>query len=458
MRGRSFVASLLMIAGVSLAGRCAYILTVTRHQPNPSMQVRPAKTVRSFDELYYQYGAVRLAAGDGFKNPLFEHLDRQAAYHPPMPILVLTPAAWASDGNVLAMRLTMAIAGAGVVGLTGLIGRELAGPRAGLIAASIAAVYPGMWMNDGILMGETLSTLGVALTVYFTYRLLRRPKWTTAAAAGASAAFAMLSRAELALLLPLLILPVIALSRQIQIRRRMMLGLIVITSALIGVGPWVAYNLSRFEKPVLISYADGDSLIGANCKKSYSGPLIGFHDGTCGLRPGTVDPSIDAAQKRSDAFRYMRSHAKRLPIVMTARVGRVWSLYRPFQMIDLLQTEGRPKWASDLGFAMFLLLACLAVGGAVTLRRQRTPILPVVAPIVIVTVTAALTLGSPRYRAPAEASIVVLAAVALDALLVASRRTSDGAEAIDTEETTARSAPGEHDPSSPERLPVASQR
>lgn len=420
MRGRSFVVSLLIIVGVALAGRCAYILIVTQHQPDPSMVARPAKTVRSFDELYYQYGADRLADGEGFKEPLLGPRDKEAAYHPPMTILVLTPAAWATNGSVLAMRLTMALAGAGVVGLIGLIGRELAGDRAGLLAAAIAAVYPGLWMNDGILMGETLSTLGVALAVFFTYRLLREPRVTTAVAAGASAAFAMLSRAELALLLPLLILPALALARQIPVRRRVVLGAVALATATLGVTPWVAYNLSRFEKPVLISYADGDSLVGANCPKSYSGPLIGFHDGTCGIRRPTFDPSIDAAEKRSDALRYMRSHAGRLPIVMSARVGRVWSVYRPFQMIDLLQTEGRPKWASDLGFVSFLLLACLAVGGGVTLWRQRVAVLPVLAPIVIVTVTAAVTLGSPRYRAPAEASIVALAAVGVEALLGAS--------------------------------------
>lgn len=416
MGHRSFATVLLTIVVFSFAGRVAYIVTVTRHQKNPSLTSPVSGAVRSFDELYYQEGARHLVKGEGFKTPLLGPPNEEAAYHPPMTILVLAPAAWLAGGSVVAMRLTMALAGSVVVALAGLIGRKVAGDRAGLFAAGIAAIYPNLWMNDGILMGETLATLGTAATVLFAYRLGRRPRWTSAVGAGASIAFAALSRAELTLLFPLLLLPVVLLVGNITIKKRLMLVSIAALAALFGVAPWVVYNLSRFEKPVFISYADGDSLIGANCKRSYYGPLLGFQDGTCGLAIRSAEPSVEAAERRSQAIHYARQHLDRLPIVMSARVGRVWGVYRTFQMIDLLQTEGRPKVASTLGWVMYLVLMCLAVGGATTLRRRRTAVIPLLAPIVIVTVTVAITFGSPRFRAPAEIAIVVLAATALDAL------------------------------------------
>jgi hypothetical protein len=45
------------------------------------------------------------------------------------------------------------------------------------------------------------------------------------------------------------------------------------------------------------------------------------------------------------------------------------------------------------------------------------PITPLVAQFVLVTVTAALVYGLVRFRTPAEASIVALAAVAIDAVV-----------------------------------------
>jgi asparagine N-glycosylation enzyme membrane subunit Stt3 len=45
----------------------------------------------------------------------------------------------------------------------GLVANRLAGPRAGLLAAGIAAVYPNLWMNDGLVMSEAPGGLLVAL-------------------------------------------------------------------------------------------------------------------------------------------------------------------------------------------------------------------------------------------------------------------------------------------------------
>ena len=71
----------------------------------------------------------------------------------------------------------MAVFGAGVVLLIGLIGRTVAGDRAGLIAAAIAALYPNLWINDGLVMSETLATLAVALAILLAYRFGRSPTW-----------------------------------------------------------------------------------------------------------------------------------------------------------------------------------------------------------------------------------------------------------------------------------------
>jgi hypothetical protein len=66
---------------------------------------------------------------------------------------------------------------------------------------------------------------------------------------------------------------------------------------------------------------------------------------------------------------------------------------------------------------MFWLLAPLAIAGAWLLHRRRQPLVILLMPVAMVTLTALLTYGSTRFRFAAEPSIVVLAAVALDALV-----------------------------------------
>jgi hypothetical protein len=66
-------------------------------------------------------------------------------------------------------------------------------------------------------------------------------------------------------------------------------------------------------------------------------------------------------------------------------------------------------------------LAIGAAAGAVTLARARTTLLPFLGIVLEVLVVAAATYGSARLRAPLEVAVVVLSAVALDAVLVPTR-------------------------------------
>jgi hypothetical protein len=58
-------------------------------------------------------------------------------------------------------------------------------------------------------------------------------------------------------------------------------------------------------------------------------------------------------------------------------------------------------------------LLALAIVGLVVLRRRRVPILPFLAFAVSVTITAAMTFGITRYRAPVDALLPVLAGGAI---------------------------------------------
>jgi 4-amino-4-deoxy-L-arabinose transferase-like glycosyltransferase len=406
---RRFWRILLLIVLAAFALRVGYVLLAKRDEPLVG------------DQLYYNAQANTLARGGGFTD--FRD-GSQTAEHPPLTALALTPTSWVMErvdpggSHVLSQRLTMTVFGAVVVLVIGLVGRTVAGSRAGLLAAAIAAVYPNLWINDGLVMSETLATLAVALAILLTYRFIRTPKVLNAVWVGAACGLAMLARAELGLLLPVMVLPVALFLKALPVRRQLALFLIACLGALVIVSPWLIANLTRFDDPVLFSTNDGLTICGANLHRTWYGDGTGLWALDCaGFPVPKGDRSVASNALRSDGLHFIRTHLGRLPVVVAVRVARVWSLYAPGQMASYNVNEGRDRAVSWAGFVTFWLLVPAAVVGGVMLRRRRVPITPLVAQFVVVTLTAAAIYGLVRFRTPAEVSLVVLAAVAVDGWL-----------------------------------------
>jgi hypothetical protein len=208
------------------------------------------------------------------------------------------------------------------------------------------------------------------------------------------------------------------------------------------IGPWVGYNLARFEKPVLLSTGAGVTLVNTSCDSVFSGSFIGWWNITCIPTPKSHEESVNDAANRHVAFEYLGRHRGDLPRVWAARVGRIWGVFRPWQTATL---DGRGLNADRIGLIASYVLIPLAVVGGVVLRRRRRPILPMVALVAMVTVTAAIFYGAIRFRVPADVAIVLCAAVALDAGLSRWRIQKFGSTYVPVPESsnaTGASAPG----------------
>lgn len=412
-----FARWLLLIVALAAVLRITYVVTVTRHDTD------------LYDATWYELSARAIAEGDGwFVDPFLALQDPDSRQpnsdHPPLTVLISVPAALLGPGTPsnLAMRFTMVLIGCGTVALVGVLGRRLAGAGVGLLAAALAAVNPNLWMNDGLIMSESVAVLLTAAVVFSAYRVLdgdRSLRW--AAGLGALVALVALARAELGLLGVLVVLAVLLLTRD----RRWWARVAACGAAFLTLlGPWVAYNMSRFEEPTTISTGLGLALRAANCDRTYHGRLIGWSEvfPPCTPSRDGVEPSVWDAQLRSDALDYMRDNITRMPVVVLARVGRIWNVYRVGQSATLAADEGRPAWATWAGAVTTWLMVPLAVVGGLRLRRRGRPVWPLVASIVITTVVVVAGSGGIlRYRAPAEPALVVLAAVGL-ATVVGRRR------------------------------------
>jgi 4-amino-4-deoxy-L-arabinose transferase-like glycosyltransferase len=398
--------ALIAITAGALLLRVAYVIAAKRDQPLLG------------DQIYYGFQAQTLADGRGFVHPVF---GGPAADHPPVTALLMTPVALFTD-SITAQRLAMAALGTVVVVAVAYLAHVVAGPRAGIFAAAIAALYPNLWVNDALVMSDTPTALAVAALLIAAYRWRERTTLGWAVAFGAITGVGALTRAELPLVALLVGVPLLVGARHLVPGVRVVQAGAAIAAAAVVVAPWIVPNLVRFDRPVLLSSNDGLTIVGANCDSTYYGGGLGFWDLRCAPAP-VGDESEQAETYRTIGVDYARDHLSRLPAVVAARVGRVWGLYRPFDMVYLNRGEGREEWVSRLGIWTWWAMVPAAAAGTVVLRRRGVAVWPLLAPFVAVTVVAAAFYGIVRFRVPAEVPAVVLAS-ALVARLSALRRPS----------------------------------
>jgi 4-amino-4-deoxy-L-arabinose transferase-like glycosyltransferase len=310
-----------------------------------------------------------------------------------------------------------------------LLARSLGGDTAGLIAAGIAALDPNLWMNDGLIMSESLCILVVSAILLVTYRVLRGASLRWILALGVLCGLLALVRAELAVFTVVLAVPAVWIGgarREQTASQRVVRSGACMALAVVVVAPWIGFNLSRFDKPTFVSTNDGLTMLAANCDPTYYGSGIGGGDIRCAdaHRP-KGDPSVVNAALRTRAVDYLRDHIERYPLVVAARVARMWSVFHISQTVGADTGEGRPRWASYLGVAALYVLGAFAIYGGVVTRRRKVAIWPLVVPIVVVTAVTLVIAGVMRYRAAAEPSLVVLAALGIAALLSRRSRVDD---------------------------------
>ncbi len=390
------------------------------------------------DQVNYNSTANALALGQGLSSPIPPH--RPLAEHPPVTTFVLGAVSFAFDHlplskfadetifplgsklrtHVREHRLFMALLGTVNVALVFVVAQRLCNRRVATIAGWTGTLYPFLWVNDGLIMSETIAIFVVLLLLLAVQLELRRHHVSVCVWIGILCGIAALTRAELLLLAPIFAC-IIAWRRGIGARAQVARGAIVLALASCVVLPWSLYNSSRFARTVTISTNDGITLAGANCAPTYSGHFIGLWspEPPCTFTNrelasfGAVDSSVIAAQYRHRGIEYMRSHLTKLPVVVAARVGRLWNVFRPLDMVDYNVGESRERWVTTLGLISYFAMLPFALLGAASMWRakMRRQCAALLAPVFVVTLSAAALVGQTRLRAPAEPVFVILTAV-----------------------------------------------
>ena len=201
---------------------------------------------------------------------------------------------------------------------------------------------------------------------------------------GAMIGLAMLSRAEFGLMAVIVALPAILLwgdrAWSAGLTRLALAGLAVV----VLVGPWVGYNMSRFEEPVYLSTGFEVTLLSASCHNTYYGPFIGYWTQDCPkvVRAGAGEPRrVPEGEVLPQGRDHLHLRPPRpAPGGGAGAVGRITHLFRPWQQANLdWFPEGRPLGVAGAGLYGWYLLAPFAIAGGVVMRRRRIPLFPVLA-------------------------------------------------------------------------------
>ena len=376
-----------------------------------------------FRHYFGAIDVIPLGTGDLVVETPIGHLEPSAG-HPPVWTMLLGAFAFLGFTSVLQQQVVSVMLGAPAIVLMGLLGREVRSERTGLLAATATAGYAFIWVNDGLLMAETAAIAMATATMLVGVRFWKDPSRGAAVVLGIMGGLAALTRAELLLFLPV-VAAVVLVRSPLPWRERVVRYTCCGVAALAICMPWFARNIATYDAPVFLSNGIGTVLVQANCDPTYYGPDLGYWQISCGNPPpyGPEGQILGEYERdmivRERASAYIAANRSRLlSVVVPARIGRMWGVYEPIgQLRRDVHVDRRSMSVSLLGLAQLIVLVPLAVAGMELVRRRRGPLLVLAAWIPIATFTAATAFGTTRYRTAAETSLVILAAIAVDALV-----------------------------------------
>ena len=409
---RRTIGAIVLILAVALGARLATVM-LTRGLP-PTV-----------DAVDYDRHGYSIARGQGYPPSIVVPRGGPSAFRPPLYPLAVAAVytiAGVGDHRITAARAAQAVGGTALVGLLGLLAYRLWGDRRVAFAVLVlAAVYPPLIMWGALMLSEALFVFLVVslMLLVLRCRRARRPVlW--AAAVGVATGLAILTRPNGAvLLLPAVVgISTVRLERSV---RRILPAVALVAMAALVVGPWVIRNTLVFHRFVPLTTQSGFGLTGQynDDARTDTSCRACWRPTSRQWLPILRDPFADEAETdqrvRAAIFRYVLDHPGYPAVVGFWNTVRLLQLDGPSFNRSSLAAYGFGPRSAALYSWSFYAAAALAVFG-VRLARLRGPrFLWLAVPLLIASTV--FIASEPRYRAPIEPFVLLLAAAGAVRLL-----------------------------------------
>jgi Dolichyl-phosphate-mannose-protein mannosyltransferase len=332
------------------------------------------------------------------------------------------------DVSPVAARLGLAVAGTLAVFVVYLLGRRLAGPTAGLVAAAVAAFYPPTLFYTSLLSGEPLAILTVpaAVLAFLWAADEGRSPWAWALPGVLLALTALLRPEYLALTALLSLLAIVVVWRRRTLVRGLAAGVLMAVAFAAVLAPWATIASDDVGRFVPVSTGGGKALfIGTYL------PGDGLHD--------RVKQHLHHRFRGSDLSNQQLRQVPMNPLLnevaeeypqlprdeALGRVGREnlerWAVNEPRAVAQMIAGKIAHMWHgagtpdnTPAGSAVHYVILVLGFAGfALLLMRRRWELLPITLLLVGISAIGGLLLAGTRRSLPVMPLVMVLAGVAV---------------------------------------------
>jgi 4-amino-4-deoxy-L-arabinose transferase-like glycosyltransferase len=314
-------------------------------------------------------------------------------------------------------RVLGAVLGTATVALIGLVALEAFGELVALIALAIAAVYPVFIELSGTIYSENLLIPLSLAAVWAALRAARseRPyRWLIAA--GLLGGLATLTHQNgAAVVLALLGLVWSA-------RRSLAAPAVVLAVAVLTVAPWTIRNAIVLHSFIPVSDESGLTLAGTYNPTSAHDPQIPYKwryykaipSDAALLRAARhlTEPQLSSKLEHK-AFHYIDKHPTAVLAAAYHNTRRLLELEGSFAWRASAFDIGISGGTAKIGVVSFWLVLLLAVIGAFTRRARRAPRWLWAVPLLFYLSVVFINSETPRFRAPIDPFLIMLAACAV---------------------------------------------
>lgn len=326
------------------------------------------------------------------------------------------------DGAINPARLAQAVVGTAVVGLIGLVALEGFGEGVAFAALALAAVYPVLIELSTIVVAENLLTALALAAIWAMLRASRAKRaYRWIAAAGVLTGLATLAHENGILLLLPLGAAVWGLGRTRGLGRAKPLAVLIATTAL-AIAPWTIRNAVLLHRFIPVSDETGITLVGAYNGASAAYPRVPYkwriYFKIPGERklvrqaPGLTEPTL-GDRLQSQAVHYIGDHPFSPFVVAFHNTLRLFEVEGSYAWHASALAQGLKPSRAWVGVVSFWVVCALALCGAFTRAARRAPRWLWVAPLLFALSVVLINVETPRFRAPVEPFLVLLAACAL---------------------------------------------
>ncbi len=353
-----------------------------------------------------------------------------SAYTQPLYGFFLVPIYWIFGRHWEVIGTAQILVAAGTAILIYEIGRRVASPRVGFVAAAIASLHPYLVWHDVHMNREILDHFLAAAIVLLTLIAAARPTLRLAALLGVALGLGILGNVRLAAL-PLVVAAFILWRQGLQ-RRTVGLSLLLIGVTAVIVAPWMIRN--RASVGCFTVTTDARALWKANNENTYDTLTHGGWIDAVPRYPGSPPTPEDVYARYLATGRYTPVDECAQMRFFQHKTHAFW-IHHPGEKAKLallsgqmlwqpsvVETGGRPgegTWLDTLRTSsepLFMIpLYCLAVAGLFFVPR----VFAVLSVLLLAyqTAVAMIFVGVTRYRVPWDFLLAVLASAAIVALV-----------------------------------------